>query len=123
MTRHELDMATMFTPNLELLQQEHRLIARIDLPGMKKEEIAIQVEDGRLTVRGERKRQEEARTEHVFSAEREYGTFQRTFTLPEGVLPETITATMIAGVLEIVVPLPARAAARPPATAPIGKAA
>lgn len=111
---------TMWTPSLELVQKEHQLVARIEVPGMKKDEIAIEVADGRLTIRGERRREQDVRKEHVFRSEREYGTFSRTFTLPEGVHPEAITATMTDGVLEIVVPLPVKAAAPPVAKVPIG---
>lgn len=99
-----------WTPSLELFQKEDRLIARVEVPGLKKEQITIEVADGRLTVRGERRREEEVRQAHAVRSEREYGTFSRSFTLPEGVRPEAITATMTEGVLEIVVPLPVKAA-------------
>lgn len=97
---------SLWAPNLELFEKDHHLVAKLDLPGMKQEEVSIEVAEGRLAVRGERKREEEIKKDRMFRSEREYGSFYRSFALPEGVDTGAIRATMANGVLEIVIPLP-----------------
>jgi HSP20 family protein len=103
-----------WVPALEVVEKENRLIARLDLPGVKKEEIAVSITDEALTIEGERKFEEEEKKNNWYRSERTYGKFVRTVLLPAGVKTADIKATFLNGVLEIVVPLPIEAAAVPP---------
>jgi len=95
-------------PKVDVFQRDNRMITRVDLPGMKKEDVAVEVFEGQLTLSGERKRDTEETKDQMFRSEREYGSFFRTVPLPEGVKAEDIKATFADGVLEVSMPLPAR---------------
>ena len=84
---------------------------KIDLPGLKKEDVKVEVTDGYLTISGERKREEEEKKDDFYRCEREYGSFYRAVPLPEGAKLEDVKATFAGGVLEVSVPLPAKAEA------------
>lgn len=102
----------MWAPKVDVLEKDNRLITRVDLPGVKKEDVSVEVADGRLTLSGERKSETENKNNgNVYRSECEYGSFYRTVPLPEGVKPEDVKATFANGVLEVSVPLPAQAAA------------
>ena len=101
-------------PTLEVVEKEGRLIARFELPGLKKEEITVTVNEEGLTVTGERKREEEKKNHNWYRTERTYGKFVRTVPLPVGVNTAEIKATFQNGVLELVVPLPPAAVAAAP---------
>jgi HSP20 family protein len=85
--------------------------ARADLPGLKKEDVKVEVSDGHLAISGERKRESEEKKQ-FYRCEREYGSFYRAVPLPEGVKVEDVKATFADGVLEVSVPLPAKAEAK-----------
>jgi HSP20 family protein len=89
-------------------------VTRIDLPGVKRENVTVEVTDGQLLVSGERKQEIEEKKENVYRTEREYGSFYRAVPLPEGVKPEEVKATFADGVLEVTVPLPSRPEAAKP---------
>jgi HSP20 family protein len=97
-----------WTPGIEVFERENHLVTRVDLPGMKKDDVSVEVTDGRLVLSGERKREIEAKKENVYRSEREYGSFYRAVPLPEGVRLEDVRAVFADGVLEVSVPLPAR---------------
>jgi len=101
-------------PAAEVVEKEGKLFARFELPGLKKEEIAVTVNEDGLTVTGERKREEETKKNNWYRTERAYGKFVRTIPLPAGVNTAEIKATFENGVLELVVPLPAAAVAAAP---------
>ena len=101
------------SPRVDVFERDNRLVTRVDLPGMKKEDMAVEVRDGHLELSGEREHEKEERKGNVYRSECEYGSFYRTVPLPEGVTPEDVTATLSDGVLEVSVPLPARPAAAP----------
>ena len=101
-------------PTLEVIEREGRLIARFELPGLKKEEIGVTVNEEGLTVTGERKREEEKKNHNWYRTERTYGRFVRTVALPAVVNTAEIKATFQNGVLEVVTPLPPTAAAAVP---------
>ena len=103
-----------WTPALEVVEKEGRLIARFELPGLKKEEITVTVNEDGLTVTGERKREEEKKNHNWYRTEWTYGRFVRTVPLPVGVNTTEIKAYFQNGVLELVVPLPPAAAAAAP---------
>lgn len=95
-----------WTPMIDVFEKDKRLFTRVDLPGMKKEDVKVEVTDGNLTISGERKREFEEKKENLFRCEREYGSFYRTVPLPEGAKVEDVQATFVDGVLEVSVPLP-----------------
>lgn len=94
-------------PKVDVMERDKRLLTRIDLPGMKKEDVSVEVTDSQLIVSGERKRESEETKGNVYRAEREYGSFYRAVPLPEGCKVQDVRATFANGVLEVSVPLPA----------------
>jgi HSP20 family protein len=100
-----------WNPGIDVFERDNRLVTKIDLPGLKKEDIKVEVTDGHLAISGERKREEEEKGEQFYRCEREYGSFYRAVPLPEGVKLEDVKATFGDGVLEVSVPLPAKAEA------------
>lgn len=111
-TRRLTESAAWF-PNLDVFEKDNRLIARVDLPGMKKEEVKVEVADGYLTISGERKHETEEKKENFYKCEREYGRFYREIPLPEGATLSDVKAAFENGVLEVSVPLAVRSEARP----------
>jgi HSP20 family protein len=101
-----------WVPSLEVVEKGNHLIARVELPGLKKEEVTVEVKEGFVQITGERKQEKEVKKEHVYRCEREYGTFFRSFALPEGVAAEDVKASMTDGVLEVSMPLPRPVEAR-----------
>jgi HSP20 family protein len=97
-----------WSPKLEVFEKDNRLVTRVDLPGMKKEDVTVEVIDGQLTLSGERKRETEEKKDNVYRSEREYGSFYRAVPLPKGVKPDDVKAVFTNGVLEVSVPLPAK---------------
>lgn len=95
-----------WAPKVDVVTKDNKLVTRIDLPGMKKEDVLVQVHDGLLTLSGERKKEMKEEKDNIFREEREYGSFCRTVPLPRGVKPEDIKASFADGVLEVTVPLP-----------------
>jgi HSP20 family protein len=103
--------AVAWSPKIDVFERDNRLVTRIDLPGMKKEDVSVEVTDGQLALSGERKRETEEKKDNFYRSEREYGSFYRAVPLPKGVKLEDVKATFADGVLEVSVPLPSRAEA------------
>jgi HSP20 family protein len=101
-----------WAPKIDVFEKDNRLFTRVDLPGMKKEDVKVEVTDGHLALSGERKLEKEEKKDNVYRTEREYGSFYRAVPLPEGVKLEDVKATFTNGVLEVSVPLPARPEAK-----------
>ena len=99
-------------PEVDIAEEKDRILVRADLPGMKQEEIAVEVSDGVLTIRGERKRESETKDAKTYRVERSYGSFLRSFTLPAGVDAAKVNAAYKNGVLEIALPKLAEAKAK-----------
>jgi len=102
-----------WTPELEMTERDHTLMVKVDLPGLKKEEVTVNVTPDGLAITGERTREAEEKKNEWFTTERTYGKFSRLVPLPDGVDYKEVTATFKNGVLEIAVPLPAANAAKP----------
>jgi HSP20 family protein len=101
------DSATWF-PKIDVFERDNRLVTRVDLPGMKKEDVSVEVTDGQLALSGERKLEKEEKKDNFYRSEREYGSFHRAIPLPAGVKLEDVKATFSDGVLEVSIPLPAK---------------
>lgn len=93
-----------FAPSVNTREGEFAYHIDVDLPGVKKENINIDIDKGKLTIAGEREHKEEIKEEDYYKIESTFGKFQRMFTLPENVDVENITATCDSGVLEVVIP-------------------
>ncbi len=85
---------------------------KADLPDVDQKDISLQVHDGRMVLKGERKFEEEEKKEHYYHVERRFGSFERTFTLPAGADPDKVTAEYDKGVLTVHVPKPEAAKPR-----------
>jgi HSP20 family protein len=93
-------------PAMDLVETDDNFVLRADLPGLSEEDLKIELEDGTLTVSGERKAEHESENEGYYRVERAFGSFSRSLTLPQGIDPEAVTASFDRGVLEIRVPKP-----------------
>jgi HSP20 family protein len=102
----------LWAPAVDIVQEGDRFRVRADLPGMKREEIEVTVNGDTLTISGEKKRESETKQESQFRAERYYGKFSRSLTLPSSVDPSKVEATYRDGVLDISVPKSEEARAR-----------
>jgi HSP20 family protein len=91
----------LWAPRIEAFQKNDRYIVRADLPGLKKDEVQVELTDEALTIRGERREEKEEEREGYYHSEREYGQFYRSIPLPEGVITESAQASFNNGVLEI----------------------
>ena len=100
---------TKWTPEIDVFEKDNRLVTKVDLPGLKKEDVKVEVTDGHLAISGERKSEVEERKDQFYRCEREYGSFYRAVPLPEGVKLEDVKATFADGVLEVSIPLPVKA--------------
>jgi HSP20 family protein len=90
-----------FVPPVDVYEDEHKVVLKLEVPGMKQEDLDIRVENNTLTVRGERKFEKEEKEENFHRIERRYGSFYRAFTLPSTVDAENVQAVYDAGVLRI----------------------
>lgn len=98
------DEGGWFMPVVDIAERKHDYRITVELPGVKKEDVKITVENGTLTVRGEKKSEEGGEGEGFRRTERSYGTFQRSFTLPTSVRIDKIDASYEAGILTLLIP-------------------
>lgn len=101
-----------FRPPADLIEEGDRYLIAAELPGLRADDVKITVEQGILTVEGEKKAEPEPRNRDVHHGERTYGYFRRQFRLPDGVGADQLKATSRDGVLTIAVPKPERARVR-----------
>ena len=90
-----------WSPQVEAFQRGDKFVVRADLPGMKKDDVKVEVENNTLTISGERTDEHEESREGYYRSERSYGQFYRAIPLPEGVNAEQCDATFKDGVLEV----------------------
>jgi HSP20 family protein len=95
-----------FSPDLEILERDGKLLVRADLPGLSKDDVHVDVSDHSITIEGERKSEHETNEEGVYTCERSYGHFHREIPLPEGVKTDTAKANFKNGTLEITLDAP-----------------
>lgn len=117
--RFALPEAAAWAPEIDVFERDNRLITKVDLPGLKKEDVKVEVTDGYLSISGERKSESEEKKDNVYRRERSYGSFCRAVPLPEGAKVEDVKATFGDGVLEVSVPLAAVKEAAKPRSVPI----
>jgi HSP20 family protein len=102
--------ARVWAPAVDVYEDENKIVLKADLPDVDEKAVDIHVEDGMLTIKGERKFENETKDKNFHRIERRYGMFSRSFALPEDVEEEKITASYNKGVLEVTVPKPAKKA-------------
>jgi HSP20 family protein len=108
----DLFMRGDWVPPVDIYENDqHEIVIKAELPGMKKEEIDLRLENNTLTIRGERTREAESKDEQYHRVERAYGAFSRSFTLPSSVDSTRVSADYKDGVLTVT--LPPREEAKP----------
>jgi len=93
-----------WAPPVDIFEKDGSLVIRAELPGVEKKDIDVRIENGVLTLHGERKRETTIDEENAYRMERVYGTFTRSFSLPTTVDPSKINAVFKDGILELSVP-------------------
>ena len=95
-----------WTPQVEVRQRGNELLIRADLPGMKKEDVNVEIRDDSVILQGERKDEHEEEREGWYRSERSYGSFYRAIALPEGTIADSAKASFKNGVLEVTLQTP-----------------
>lgn len=98
------DVLSNFTPTVNTREGEFAFHIDVDLPGVKKEDISVKVDNNMLTLKGERKSKKEDKKENYYKVESSFGSFTRSFSLPNNIDAENIHAESKDGVLEITLP-------------------
>ena len=93
--------AAMWSPAVDIYESGDDIVVKAEVPGIDKDDVAVEVKDGILTLRGDRKFEKEEKEENYHRIERSYGTFVRSFALPSALDPEKVQAALKDGVLEV----------------------
>ena len=96
--------ADRFMPSVDIVENKEAFEVHVAVPGMKKEDFHIEIEDRNLIISGERKWKDEQKEKNFHRLETQFGSFRRSFTLPQNVNTEKIAAAYRDGILEIVIP-------------------
>jgi HSP20 family protein len=104
--RASADLNRFWSPPIEVRQQGEKLVVRADLPGLRKEDVTVDLQDGILAISGQREQDETDERDGYYRTERSYGHFYRTIALPEGIEPESCDASFKDGVLEVTLKAP-----------------
>lgn len=107
----ELTTSGSFVPAVDVYEDEHNVVLKMEVPGVDQKDIDIRLENSTLTVRGERKLEKEEKEENFHRIERRYGSFTRSFSLPNTVDTENVNANYENGILKV--SLAKRAEAKP----------
>ena len=99
--REESLTTSTFAPPVDVYEDEHNITLKIEVPGIDEKDIDVRLENNTLTVHGERKFEKEEKEENYRRVERQYGSFTRSFTLPNVVDAENVSANYDKGVLKI----------------------
>jgi HSP20 family protein len=104
---------TQWAPSVDIIEDDKEWLVKADLPEVKKEDVKVTVENGVLSITGERKQEKEEKDKKFHRIERSYGSFLRSFTLPDGADGSKVNAEFKDGVLKV--HLPKNEKARPKA--------
>jgi HSP20 family protein len=99
--REEALTTSTFAPLVDVYEDEHNVMLKIEVPGIDEKDIDVRIENNTLTVHGERKFEKDEKEENFRRVERQYGSFTRSFTLPNTIDAEQVKATYDKGVLKI----------------------
>ena len=94
-------LTSNFAPPVDVYEDEHKITLNIEVPGIDEKDINVSIENNTLTVRGERRFEKDEKEENFQRIERRYGSFTRSFTLPNTVDPEQVSAHYEKGVLRV----------------------
>ncbi|HLK55663.1 MAG TPA: Hsp20/alpha crystallin family protein [Chthonomonadaceae bacterium] len=94
----------VWSPTVDVYEDGNAIVIKADLPGMKQEDIDIEMNGDVLTIRGERKFEDEEHRDNYVRVERQYGAFQRSFTIGVPIEAEQVKATYRSGILELTIP-------------------
>ena len=100
----QADMERFFRPQIDVAGDENRYEIRLDVPGLKQEDLSLEIKDDVLTIKGSREERSEDKDKHYYRVERSYGSFQRTLALPDDANADEITASLEQGVLKLEIP-------------------
>ncbi|HEY7553391.1 MAG TPA: Hsp20/alpha crystallin family protein [Candidatus Binatia bacterium] len=95
---------TTNVPALDVFEEKDELVVKAELPGMEKDNVEVNLTDHTLTIKGEKKKEEEVKEEKYYRSERSYGSFVRTLQLPADVQADKVKASFKNGVLEVRLP-------------------
>jgi HSP20 family protein len=96
---------TSWSPKVDVYEEDSNIVFEVEAPGVDKDDIDISIEDNRLTIKGERREASESEEDRdYYRSERFYGTFQRSFTLPDKVDTEDVSARYDNGLLHVTLP-------------------
>jgi HSP20 family protein len=101
--------AGLWAPDVDVYQREDQLVIKADLPGLRKDEVSVEVADDSVIIQGERKTELKDEREGYFRSERSHGSFCRVIPLPEGAITDQAKASFHDGVLEVTLPAPPQA--------------
>ena len=91
-------------PTVDLFEEKDEVVVKAELPGIDKDNVEVKLSDHTLTIKGEKKKEEEVKEENYYRSERSYGSFLRTLELPKDVHADKVKATFKNGVLEVRMP-------------------
>jgi HSP20 family protein len=100
------ELVNLWSPQVEVFQRKNQLVVRADLPGIKKEDVKIEIKDNLLAIYGERKQESEEKGEGFYRSELSYGNFYREIPLPKGAKTDNAKASFKDGVLEVAIEIP-----------------
>jgi HSP20 family protein len=100
------NLPSMWSPHIEVFEREGKLVIQADLPGIKRDDVNVRMEQDAVIIQGQRQQQQTTNQRGYYRSERSYGSFYRTIPLPEGTDTDSATATFRDGVLEIEVDVP-----------------
>src|ERR671915_712305 len=95
-----------WVPPMDVVEAEDHFVLKADLPGLSEEDVSIEIQDGNLTITGQRQAEHEASEKGWYRIERSFGSFQRSLSLPEGINADAVTANFDRGVLQVRIPKP-----------------
>ncbi len=101
---HSSQLLSGWTPAFDIYEDKDNVVVKAELPGMKREEIGVSLHDGSLSISGERKSENKYEGAEVYRAERFFGKFQRTVTLPTAVASDKVKAQYQDGILTVTLP-------------------
>lgn len=95
------ELGTSFSPRIDISETDKHIIVEAEIPGIKKEDVKLTLQDNILTIKGEKRQEEEKKEKNFFRSERSYGSFSRSFTLPVEVNGDKVDAKCENGTLTI----------------------
>lgn len=101
--------AGLWAPDVDVYQKDDQLVIKADLPGLRKDDVSVEIADDSVTIQGERRTEHKDEREGYFRSERSYGSFCRVIPLPEGAITDQAKANFHDGVLEVILPAPPQA--------------